>query len=70
MSTNKLQWSPAPAEDMVALMDVLFTAASGLKTQVLASNLLSAPKYAALKTRLDAIADELNGLQADVASAF
>lgn len=69
MSTDKLQWSPAPAEDVIALMDVLFTAASGLKTQVVASNLLSGAEYGVLRARLDEIADELHGLQADVVSA-
>lgn len=57
-----LPWNPPAAEDSLALMDVLFTAASALKTQTLVSTYLASPENAALRMRLNEIADELNVL--------
>ena len=48
-------------------MNVLLTTACALNTQSLDSVYLASPELAALRTRLDEIADELNGLQADAA---
>ncbi len=48
-------------------MNILLTTACALKTQSLDSAYLASPELAALRTRLDEIADELNGLQADAA---
>jgi hypothetical protein len=61
--TNVASWNVEPAASSQELMDVLFIAAAGLKTQVLASPILAAPSHERLRMRLSAIADELNGLQ-------
>jgi len=59
-------WNPPPAEDETALMDVLFTVASALKTQTLASAYLNSPEHSALLTRIRELADEIHGLQGDL----
>lgn len=48
-------------------MNILLTTACPLKTRSLDSAYLASPELAALRTRLDEIADELPGLQADAA---
>ncbi|MCP2518439.1 hypothetical protein M5J07_26160 [Achromobacter mucicolens] len=67
MSTDYVvPWNPPPAEDATALMDVLFTVASALKTQTLASAYLASPQRSALHTRIRELADEIHGLQGDI----
>lgn len=67
MSTEYVvPWNPPPAEDATALMDVLFTAASALKTQTLASAYLASPQHSALRARIEELADEIHGVQGDV----
>ncbi len=66
MST-KLPWNPTGAQDAEELMNILATTACALKTQTLDSSYLASPELAALRTRLNEIADELNGLQDDAA---
>jgi len=68
--TNIASWNPQPAEKKEELMNVLYFSASALKTQVIASPILSLPVYEQLKARLSAIADELNGLQQDIEFLF
>ena len=67
MSTEYVvPWNPPPADDATALMDVLFTVASALKTQTLASAYLASPQHSALLSKIDKLADEIHGLQGDV----
>ncbi|WP_313065155.1 hypothetical protein [Achromobacter animicus] len=67
MSTEYVvPWNPPPAEDATALMDVLFTAASALKTQTEASAYLASPQHSALRSKIDELADAVHGLQGDV----
>lgn len=65
--SNKVEWNPPAATTQEELANVLFFAASGLKTQVLESNIFT--QNSQLKARLSAIADELNGLQQDAFGA-
>lgn len=63
---NKFEWDPPGAKSKKELMDVLFFAAAGLKTQVLQSRTLSEDKLSQARNRLSEIADELTRLQQDV----
>lgn len=63
---NKMEWNPEAAQSRWELQDVLFFAAAGLKTQVLASPVLSDDDLRGLKARLSDIADTIHGLQADI----
>ena len=71
METKKLTasgvktWTVEAATSVEQLMDVFFIAASALKTQSLASPILE--NMVNLKSRIDALADQINGLQGDVA---
>ena len=64
--SNKMEWNPQAAKSREELQDVLLFAASGLKTQVLASRLLGEDDLLGLKSRLSEIADTIHGLQADI----
>ena len=65
--TNSITWNVQPAQTKEELMNVLFAAAGGLKTQVIASPILTTdPSLQNLCARISEIADELNGLQQDV----
>lgn len=63
---NKTDWNVQPAQSQEDLRNILFSAAAGLKTQVIASPILASSPLANLRDRLSAIADELHGLQQDV----
>ena len=71
METKKLTasgvktWNVEAATSVEQLMDVFFIAASALKTQSLASPILE--NMVNLKALIDALADQINGLQGDVA---
>ena len=71
METKKLTasgvktWNVEAATSVEQLMDVFFIAASALKTQSLASPILE--NMVNLKSCIDALADQINGLQGDVA---
>lgn len=64
--TNIVAWPVKAATSKEELMDVLQSASSGIKTQVIASAVLADPRLGKLRERLSSIADELNGLQQDV----
>lgn len=63
--SEKNAWNAQPASSSEELANVLFSASSGIKTQVIASPVLADPRFTTLKNRLSEIADELNGLQRD-----
>ena len=58
-------WDVEAANSVEQLMDVLFIAASALKTQSTSSPILG--NMVNLKARIDALADQIHGLQGDVA---
>ncbi len=60
-------WSVQAAMTVEDLMTILYIASCGLKTQAIASPVLADPKLMLLRDRISAIADELNGIQFDVA---
>ncbi|MBS0173266.1 MAG: hypothetical protein JSR64_04435 [Nitrospira sp.] len=64
--TEKYTWNVPAAQTLDDLMNVLFAAAAGLKTQAMVSPVLADPRLADLRGRISAIADELHGMQADV----
>lgn len=68
MSTKstKMEWNPPAAESRWELQDLLFFAAAGIKTQVLASPVLNEADLTDLKARLSDLADTIHGLQADI----
>ena len=59
-------WNVSAAASEEELMDILFSAGAGIKTQVLNSAVLKESKHQKLKARLSEIADELVGMQQDV----
>lgn len=59
-------WSVEPAKNKDELMDVLYIASSGLKTQVIASEFLADPDYADIKQQISDLADKINGFQLDI----
>lgn len=65
---NKMEWNPPAAQSWQEIMDALFFAASGLKSQVLSSPALAIPELSRLKSRISEIADELHWLQQDAGS--
>lgn len=58
-------WNVKAASNAEELANILLAAASGIKTQVIASPILAEPRCADLKQRLSEIADELHALQQD-----
>lgn len=61
------KWNVQPASDALELAEILNVAASGIKTQVIASPVFAEPRFLNIKDRLSAIADELTSLQVDIA---
>jgi len=59
-------WSVEPAKNKEELMDVLYIAACGLKTQTIASVFLANPDFADIKQKISEFADTINGFQQDV----
>lgn len=67
MNTPQTEWNPRGAETTEDLMNILLAAASGLKTQVITSPALNAPGLEQVRSRISEIANELHGMQHDVA---
>ena len=63
---NKMEWSPEAAQSSWELLDVLFFAAAGLKTQILKSPVLQDSNSLDLKSRLSGIETMIRVLQADI----
>lgn len=59
--TQPQAWNAHPAQTNDELMDILFSAAAGLKTQVLSSPALAEKPQ--LKEQISKIADDLSSLQ-------
>lgn len=59
-------WQVQGAQCEEELLNILNSAANGLKTQVIASPVLETSQYKEVRERLSAIADELFGMQQDI----
>lgn len=66
MMSTHTPWPVQGAKSEEELLNVLLSAANGLKTQVVDSPLLAKPQHEAVCERLSAIADELFGMQHDI----